>query len=1001
MPLFVTSINPIIKKVLEDRQNFARMKDTTDFHSEHFLTGITKWYHERQSFARLISNAKIETTSINTPPFYLGISLPQSTNATANNSTSILSGTNNYANYTGYNSPSANAKQNQVAIPLAANSESTSESTSDQTYDSDIRNKWILSGGIEFNNQMASGFTQLYSSDRNVPLPGITDITVQNKGAFGSTREAKIKYVAHTIEQLEMLEMLYMTLGVFCVLEWGWSLLPDGSLNTERITSDDMKKGLPVVEQLIREKSSNSQGHYDAMMGKISGFNWSNREGGGYECETTLISMAGAFLSMDTKSSSRGFGMVPKSGGSTRMPVSNIEQSIEDLKNAIEIVGYEKTAFFIDSNNKQIPFGFKLKKTLDSGAEDQYYVTWGIIEDYILTHSLGMLSDQYKRNFHNQGILGNYLSALYSKDFMPKKPYDYDQLFEFKYNEQQGSMNLCMGAVPTPISFSNIFPAYNSYNTKIFNDPYLYSADPRICILPGQAPSEKFTLTIYDDLSRATEISGVNTQTEVPARMAQFAVENDVKKGYIRNICINLEFVKKKYDETSTVDEFIIGIFNEINSSCGEPWKFGTFVDERLSNTISMVDLGAWSENEPEPFLMSINGLDSIVRNSTINTDVDAKMQTQTMYGANKEPGEQSTSSKIEGYSFWGRGVVDQNFSNCRPVDTDVITFTSERKLMDLTPEGLVKTLSDTKSAVTELCSNETVASAKQALHNYLVRTFGGLDNSEDKNKNYTIMLPVKLSVTIDGLSGLIFGNALRAKPIPKRYNDCWFTITNVSHALTGNDWTTTLETVLRIRLPKDKATISSKVQNPDYANDYVSKSSGRDNIQHFRIGDYTDIAGKFANPANGKLMSGVQQSRSINGKSRPHKGIDISSRAGGNIFAAYDGTVETIGLNSSSAGNYIIIKHVINGKAYYSRYMHMKKGSLKVKKKGEVVKKGQVIGEMGNTGHCSPQPPPNNAGTHLHFSISDTLNESDTNMNNGYVYDPIEVIQNGRINWS
>lgn len=58
--------------------------------------------------------------------------------------------------------------------------------------------------------------------------------------------------------------------------------------------------------------------------------------------------------------------------------------------------------------------------------------------------------------------------------------------------------------------------------------------------------------------------------------------------------------------------------------------------------------------------------------------------------------------------------------------------------------------------------------------------------------------------------------------------------------------------------------------------------------------------------------------------------------------------------------GNYIVIRH---SAGEYSFYAHLKKGSITVQK-GEAVKRGQVIGLCGHSGHSS-EP-------HLHFHIQD-----------------------------
>jgi murein DD-endopeptidase MepM/ murein hydrolase activator NlpD len=58
--------------------------------------------------------------------------------------------------------------------------------------------------------------------------------------------------------------------------------------------------------------------------------------------------------------------------------------------------------------------------------------------------------------------------------------------------------------------------------------------------------------------------------------------------------------------------------------------------------------------------------------------------------------------------------------------------------------------------------------------------------------------------------------------------------------------------------------------------------------------------------------------------------------------------------------GNYVVIRHA-GGE--FSTYEHFRAGSIKVKK-GDVVKCGQVIGQLGHSG--------NSTSPHLHFQISD-----------------------------
>lgn len=104
---------------------------------------------------------------------------------------------------------------------------------------------------------------------------------------------------------------------------------------------------------------------------------------------------------------------------------------------------------------------------------------------------------------------------------------------------------------------------------------------------------------------------------------------------------------------------------------------------------------------------------------------------------------------------------------------------------------------------------------------------------------------------------------------------------------------------------------------------------------------------------------------QTLNGKPYNHKGIDIIKKVASCdwIVAAQTGKVIAIQTNvkgylAGSYGNYVMLEH---GGGIRTLYAHLKYGTIKVKK-GEIVKQGQVIGYMGNTGFST--------GAHLHFEV-------------------------------
>ncbi|MFZ7943841.1 murein hydrolase activator EnvC family protein [Neobacillus sp. 19] len=111
--------------------------------------------------------------------------------------------------------------------------------------------------------------------------------------------------------------------------------------------------------------------------------------------------------------------------------------------------------------------------------------------------------------------------------------------------------------------------------------------------------------------------------------------------------------------------------------------------------------------------------------------------------------------------------------------------------------------------------------------------------------------------------------------------------------------------------------------------------------------------SGYWTQPAVGRLSSGFGGRGGGN-----HWGVDIANRTQVPIVAAADGVVIK-SYYSSSYGNCIFVSHSINGQVYTTVYAHM---SSRIAASGAVVKKGQQIGVMGNTGASE--------GQHLHFEL-------------------------------
>ena len=74
------------------------------------------------------------------------------------------------------------------------------------------------------------GLTTSYDlNNRNEPRPGITSLTIKDTGSTGALRKINYEFKCWSLEQLKAMEALYMSLGTFQCVEWGWTTKQDGA----------------------------------------------------------------------------------------------------------------------------------------------------------------------------------------------------------------------------------------------------------------------------------------------------------------------------------------------------------------------------------------------------------------------------------------------------------------------------------------------------------------------------------------------------------------------------------------------------------------------------------------------------------------------------------------------------------------------------------------------------------------------------------------------------
>jgi hypothetical protein len=205
--------------------------------------------------------------------------------------------------YTSQDITYLNSKTAWISLKSSVDAIPTSNSPTNSTVDSTLAKNNVLLGGLYdingpktqplYSTKTTNGASHLLGFK---PKPGITNISIKNKGAYGSLRQATVNFQCWDVKQLEELELLYMRPGFTVLLEWGWLPYIDRNEKLSSILYEDTKffdrKDVDLQEYFKELKSFviESAGNYDFMFGYVMNYSWKLRDDGGYDCLTEIIS---------------------------------------------------------------------------------------------------------------------------------------------------------------------------------------------------------------------------------------------------------------------------------------------------------------------------------------------------------------------------------------------------------------------------------------------------------------------------------------------------------------------------------------------------------------------------------------------------------------------------------------------------------------------------------------------------------------------------------------
>jgi hypothetical protein len=635
------------------------------------------------------------------------------------------------------------------------------------------------------------------------PMPGLAsaDIKSLNRGAL---REAEISIKAFNTTQFNIIDSLYLRLGHYILLEWGWSSYYDNNgsyiTNTNNDLSSKFMKATLKVDDLLKEIEAyriKTSGNYDALLARIVNFSWTRDADGTYNISLKV----------------RGIGDV-----------------IESLK--INVLTPDA----------------KYQVEKESSNEDKQ-------KDPPDTYPSDASSQEVIRSAANKNTIGRYFFSIYKNIFSSS-----DNISLYKDSELNVEGNdfamvnynypgldgddrelyIKLGSLLAWMQ-KNIMLAFKdknknitkalSFNTDvsknlIYVDPLQVPTDPRICI--------------FNKTTQLLSSSGTSESVELFPGLDAFISDisfNNNQYAQIMNVYINCGFILKKIDEQKDKDgntaliSFLNSILSDINTSIGGNNRLEATVNPEIDNEIIIIDnnqlpdrddilKGFGLETEEAVFEVygyrNIDGINKagFIKSFDFKTELTPDMSTMITVGGTSNGNTSHQDSTA--LSAVNSGTI--NLYAEESLDNETVINPPKNSPEPPLEEKYKEAINGFNKFVKGLAENEPfyspedIDSYKSALQQMI--QYKEAKSNESKTEDATKtgsrnigFIPFNLTLTLEGLSGVkIYQKYVTdGSFLPSSYpNTLDFLVKGISHKISDNRWDTVLES---LAVPKKSGT--------------------------------------------------------------------------------------------------------------------------------------------------------------------------------------------------
>lgn len=610
------------------------------------------------------------------------------------------------------------------------------------------------------------------------PEPVITSLSVKKQGELGTTRKATLNIQAFTDEQLRELQKSFFIPGMTVRVQWGWNKPCIQTIGNPNLLFTIWPDTRALCE--IKGESSRNPA-YEGLQGKVANFSYTLDKDNYWSCTLEIIAAAGTMAGVAVATYNCG----------CNAELQETDPNTQETKD-------------------------RIKKLSDFG-KFLYDINFEYIESVVkYARELSSYGSKLPAPMKSTIIRRNYLGVRRTADGSPNAPWyeDYVPFQDYDTNETYISFTTLLlalnkYAVPNT-GGKNLTGRFTCEKSVLSSNKYVESSDPRVCLIPGSK--------YYDVVSGpATDVNlGIKP---TPAKINDTEVILD---DILVNTVYLLAELKSVEEGSNSMGDYIENVLQKINFVCGDLWDFA-IVDNSVqvgceaSNgekgpSITIVDTKT-AKGEPIVYSIPAGGANSksAVRELSLEMKMTDSMKTQAVYASS--PDQANDTDKCNKIAFKGFALNNGVFAdkanpapsqaevdawkkqNCRELKKkdEPLPPTAEEDLEEAFVEGMGPETWGSDGIV----DDSTTASARSAL----IAAYNGKQNAVIPTQCRNVILPMNLSFTLDGISGIQFGQIITCDRIPEELRTSYeFQVTTVEHEINVNDWSTKVSTVPRYK---------------------------------------------------------------------------------------------------------------------------------------------------------------------------------------------------------